>query len=210
MGILSLLRKNRRRAKAEIKAASTRAKAEVKSRSKAHARQAKLLARQEKGLLKAEQKGLKAKRKHERAMANTRVAELKAGRFNAGNVRRWLGAARLITPIALPLVYRLITMGQERVNEARAHKYGVSADQLAAFAGHGAPQKARIAGIRNSLDKATLPAGFIKDVKARLAELDAATDNAEYMTAQQRRRAHEGISRDIDQLTGQIQDKLRG
>lgn len=210
MGIFSALKKNRRRAKAEIKAASSRAKAEVKSRAKDRTHQQKLLAKQEKNLLRTERKGLKAKRKHERVMADNRIAELKAGRFNAKTVQRWMGAARLLTPLLLPLIYRGITAGQSRVTEARARKFGVSAEELASFVGHGAPLKARIAGIRKTVENnSALPSGFVKDVTARLDELDAATDNAEYMTAQQRRRAHAGVSHDIDQLTGQIQDKLQ-
>ena len=68
--------------------------------------------------------------------------------------------------------------------------------------------KARTAGIRNSLKDAQLPAGFKRDVKERLNELDSAIDNAEYMTEQQRQRAHRSISGEIDSLNDEIQSKL--
>ncbi|KQB83430.1 DUF6474 family protein [Corynebacterium lowii] len=209
MGILKNLSKRRARSKAQIKAAKTRAKAEVKANAKARKRQAKLLAKQEKGLLKAEHKGLKAKRKHERKMAENKLAQIQAGKFNADNVKRWTGAARLLTPIVLPLAYRALTALREQANSAKAQKLGVTTDQMAQFSGYGAPLKARIHGIMQSLEDSGLPSGFVHDVEDRLKELSASLDNAEYMTEEQRRRAHSSISRDIDQVTNEIQGRLK-
>lgn len=209
MGILKKIRKARREARAEIKAAKTRAKAEVKAADKAKHRQQKLLARQEKALIKSEEKGLKNRRKHEYKMAKKELERIKQGRFNKNNVKRYAGALRTAAPLLLPLLYRGITAAQREVEKKRAQKAGVSAEQLASFSGHGAPLKARTAGIRNSLKDAQLPAGFKRDVKERLNELDSAIDNAEYMTDQQRQRAHRSISGEIDSLNEEIQAKLR-
>ncbi|MDK8450308.1 DUF6474 family protein [Corynebacterium mastitidis] len=209
MGILKSLSKRRARSKAHIKAAKTKAKAEVKAQAKARQRQAKLLAKQEKGLLKAEHKGLKAKHKHERKMAENKLAQIQAGKFNADNVKRWTGAARLLAPIALPLIYRGLTALREQMNSARARKLGVTTDQMAQFSGYGAPLKARIHGIKQSLEGTGLPSGFVHDVEDRLEELSAAVDNAEYMTEEQRRRAHSSISHDIDQVTNEIQGRIK-
>lgn len=209
MGIMKKIRKARREARAEIKAAKTRAKAEVKAADKAKHRQQKLLARQEKALIKSEEKGLKKRRKHEYKMAKKELERIKEGRFNKNNVKRYAGALRTAAPLLLPLLYRGITAAQREVEKKRAQKAGVSAEQLASFSGHGAPLKARTAGIRNSLKDAQLPAGFKRDVKERLNELDSAIDNAEYMTDQQRQRAHRSISGEIDSLNEEIQSKLR-
>ncbi|KQB83397.1 DUF6474 family protein [Corynebacterium oculi] len=209
MGLLKNLSKRRARSKAQIKAAKTRAKAEVKAQAKARQRQAKLLAKQEKGLLKAEQKGLQAKRKHERKMAENKLAQIQAGKFNADNVKRWTGAARLLTPILLPLAYRGLTALREQTNSAQARRMGVTSDQMAQFSGYGAPLKARIHGIKESLKDSGLPSGFVRDVEDRLEELSASLDNAEYMTEEQRRRAHTSIARDIDQVTNEIQGRLK-
>lgn len=208
MGIMKKIRKARREARAEIKAAKTRAKAEVKAADKAKHRQQKLLARQEKALIKSEEKGLKKRRKHEYKMAKKELERIKQGRFNKDNVKRYAGALRTAAPLLLPLIYRGITAAQREVEKKRAQKAGVSAEQLASFSGHGAPLKARTAGIRNSLKDAQLPAGFKRDVKERLNELDSAIDNAEYMTDQQRSRAHRSISGEIDSLNDEIQAKL--
>ncbi|HIX79412.1 MAG TPA: hypothetical protein H9978_05655 [Candidatus Corynebacterium faecipullorum] len=208
MGIMKKIRKARREARAEIKAAKTRAKAEVKAADKAKHRQQKLLARQEKALIKSEEKGLKNRRKHEYKMAKKELERIRQGRFNKNNVKRYAGALRTAAPLLLPLIYRGITAAQREVEKKRAQKAGVSAEQLASFSGHGAPLKARTAGIRNSLKDAQLPAGFKRDVKERLSELDSAIDNAEYMTEQQRQRAHRSISGEIDSLNDEIQSKL--
>ena len=95
------------------------------------------------------------------------------------------------------------------MEKKRAQKAGVTADQLASFSGHGAPLKARTAGIRNSLKEANVPVGFKRDVKERLNELDSAIDNAEYMTDQQRQRTHRSISGEIDSINAEIQAKLQ-
>ncbi|WP_278756506.1 DUF6474 family protein [Corynebacterium stationis] len=209
MSLLKKFRKSRRAAKAELKAAKTKAKAEVKSADKARKRQQKLLANQEKQLVKSEEKGLKQRRKHELKLAKTELEKLRAGRFNTDNVKRYAGAARTATPLLLPLLYRAIVSGRQQFEQSRAKKAGVTTDQLASFAGHGASIKARTQGIRNTLDEnGSLPAGFKRDIKERLDDLDAAVDNAELMTPQQRRRAHSSINREIDMVTQEIQDRI--
>ena len=192
-----------------MKAAKTKAKAEVKSADKARKRQQKLLANQEKQLVKSEEKGLKQRRKHELKLAKTELEKLRAGRFNTDNVKRYAGAARTAAPLLFPLLYRAIVSGRQQFEQSRAKKAGVTTDQLASFAGHGASIKARTQGIRNTLDEnGSLPAGFKRDIKERLDDLDAAVDNAELMTPQQRRRAHSSINREIDMVTQEIQDRI--
>ena len=209
MSLLKKFRKSRRAAKAELKAAKTKAKAEVKSADKARKRQQKLLANQEKQLVKSEEKGLKQRRKHELKLAKTELEKLRAGRFNTDTVKRYAGAARTAAPLLLPLLYRAIVSGRQQFEQSRAKKAGVTTDQLASFAGHGASIKARTQGIRNTLDEnGSLPAGFKRDIKERLDDLDAAVDNAELMTPQQRRRAHSSINREIDMVTQEIQDRI--
>lgn len=208
MSILKNFRRSRAAAKAELKAAKTRAKSQVKAAEKATHHQQKLLAKQEKALIKSEEKGLKKRRKHEYKMAKQELEKIKAGRLNAGTITRYAGALRTAAPILLPLIYRGITALRGRAEEAKAKQAGVSSSQLASFTGHGASLKARIQGIRNSLDNTALPAGFQRDVKDRLKELDAAVDNAEFMTSQQRTRAHNTINNDIDTVTNEIQQRL--
>ncbi|MEJ5927888.1 DUF6474 family protein [Corynebacterium sp. H128] len=208
MGVFESIRKARAKTKAEVKAAKARAKAEVKVAQKDRIRQQKLLAQQEHKLIKAEQKGLKAKRKQEIKLAKTELAKRKAGKVNKNNVQRYVGVARMLAPLVLPLMYRGMTQAQELVNKQRAQKHGVTAAEMSQFAGHGASLKARITGLRKNVDEAPLPRGFKLDANERLDELDKAVDNAEFMTPEQRRRAHRSITSDLDMVAGQIQEKL--
>lgn len=208
MGILESIRKRRAKTKAEIKAAKVRAKTETKEAAKLDLKRAKLLAKQESNLLKAEKKGLKSKRKHERKLAEKELERQKSKGFTKEKVTSGMGAARLLVPLALPLIYRAATVGKEKINEARARQIGVSTDELAQFSGYGAPIKARLHGIKKSMEESKLMPGFILDARERLEELGDAVDNAEYMTPEQRRRAHRSISRDIDLLVGEIQERL--
>ncbi|GAA4795015.1 hypothetical protein FRX94_11050 [Corynebacterium canis] len=208
MGIFEAIRKSRARTKAEIKAAKVKAKEEVRQTAKLEARRSKLLAAQEKALLRAERRGLKAKRKHEQAMAKTTLAQMRAGRFNKATLLRYSAATRVLVPVLIPLAYRAITFGREQLLSMKAQRLGVTAHELAQYSGHGAPLKARIAGIRKSLENSKLPAGFVRDVNERLEQLDSAVDNSEYMTAEQRRRVHRSTSKDLDLLLQEVQQKI--
>lgn len=208
MGIFETIRSARAKTKAEIKAAEAKVKTEAKNKAKLDLKREKLIAQQEINLLKAEKTGLKARRKHELKMSKQLLAEKKAGKFNKNNVKRWTGTARMLTPLLLPLVYRLSTEVRDQLVQGRARRAGVTPEQLSKYAGHGASLKARIQGVRDTAAKSHLPQGFVLDVKERLDELDTAVDNSEYMTPQQRQRAHQSIERDLQQVSEQIQDRL--
>lgn len=210
MGVLGKIRKARLKTKAEIKAAKARAKKEAKEASKLAYKREKLLAQQEKNLLKADRKGLKAKQKHERKRAQQELERIKEGKLNKRTAKRYAGAARTLAPLLIPVIYRGITWAKEQRIQSRSQKLGVRPDQLSQFNGHGAPVKARIAGISNNVQESDLPRGFVIDVEDRLKELSAAVDNAEYMTIEQRRRAHASINKDLDQIISEIDTKLKG
>lgn len=208
MGIWKSIRAARTKRKAEIKAAKARARQEVKSAAKLELKKDKFLASQEKRLLKEEKKGQKVQRKHELQLAKAELAKRQAGRFNKDRVVRYTTAARAIAPFLVPLVYRGVTAAREQINSSRAQKLGITTEELSKFAGHGASLKARIAGMRKSVSVSSLPKGFVKDVNDRLDELNAAVDNAEFMTPEHRIRTHRSITKDLDALASQIQDKI--
>lgn len=208
MGIFSSIRKRRVKDQKNIKAAQSRARQEAKEGARGQQRREKLLAGLEKDLIKSEEKGLKQQRKHEEKLAKQEYEKIRAGRLNPDRVNRWIKAARLATPVLLPLAYRAITAGREQVVSSKARRSGLSTEQLAQFSGHGADLKARIEGVRGTLDDTKLSAGFRRDVNDRLDELHTAADNAEFMTPDQRRRALNAINRDIDTVAQDIQNKL--
>lgn len=209
MGILKKIRKSRTAAKAEIKAAKVRARQEVKEGAALQLKREKLLSKAEKNLLKEEKKGLKAKRKHDRKMAENTLEQMKQGRVNSKNMARWTGVARLALPMLIPVFYRAITSAREQLVSAKASRVGVSPEQLAQYSGHGAELKARIHGVRQTVEQGNHPTGFTLDVKDRLDTLTTAVDNAEFMTSDQRRRAHSSISNDLGSITQEIQDRIR-
>lgn len=208
MGILNNILKRRTAAQKEIRSAQSRARQEVKEDARARARREKLLTDLEKKLVKTEQKGLKKKRKHELELAKQEYEKIQAGKINPARVSSWIGAARVATPVLLPLIYRGVTLAREQLVNARANREGLTAEQLAQYSGHGASQKARLDGIRAELEKSGLPVGYRRDAEARIEELVVATNNAEYMSPDQRRRALAAVNRDIDKLAQEIQAQI--
>ncbi len=209
MGFVKKLRKASKDKKIATKAAKVKAKAEVKSAAKLKKQQEKLLSNQQKRVLKLEQTGAKRKQKHERKLAKQELAIAKAGRFNKDTVKRYLGAARLLLPLATPLFYRLLTGGKQQLENRRARALGVSPDRLSEFSGHGAPLHAKLATLEKYLETANVPSGFKKDVDKRIKELHTALDNAENLMPEQRKRTHSSITKDIERLSSEIQARLK-
>ncbi|MFC5938059.1 DUF6474 family protein [Corynebacterium choanae] len=208
MGLFSRLLTRRAKNKAMYKAAKQHAKSEVREGTKLALRQQKLLTKERKLLEKQHHKNLKAKQKHNERMAKATYKQLKAGSFNAQTVRRYTGAARLLAPLLLPLAYRGITWAREQLVKQEASRHGVSADKLAQYSGLGAPLKARIEQLRETVNNAPLPSGFQRDIDSRLDKLIAATNNADSMGTTQRNRIHQAISEDLETVTGDVHRKL--
>lgn len=208
MGFLKKLRKARTEKKAALKAAQARAVAEVKYQAKHQLHLEKLLAAQQRKLAKQEHKAQKATRKHETKMAKTALEKAKAGRFNATRVLRYSAALKALAPLALPIIYRGIVAFQEQSMQNRAKRLGITVDELASFSGHGSELKATIAGMRKMLEQFSVTDGFKIDVQDRLTELEKAVSNAEFMTPEQRKRAHHSIANDLDQLNREILAKI--
>ena len=133
--------------------------------------------------------------------------------LTSDKAKGWVGAARLLLPVALPIGYRLMTFVQNRGQDASARQFGVSGDAVASHHGNRAPLRARIEGIHGSLDrleksKASGTAGFVKDARNRLDLLADANETSEHMTPDQRRRAHVSISAELDGIDSEIMGKM--
>lgn len=208
MGIFKAIHAARARTKAEIKAAKTRAKSEAKQAARLDLKRAKLLSRQEKLLLNTEKKALRSRRKHERKMAKDILANRRQGVINRKNLSRWSGAARFALPLLLPLFYRIATTARQQLDST---ENGTDTN----YPGSHEPEQhtaqelnSRITTIENDLTNPKLPQGFITDVQARLEELKLAIKNTADMAPQQRRRAQTTISRDLNLVSDQIEDRL--
>ncbi|GAB3076596.1 DUF6474 family protein [Corynebacterium aquatimens] len=210
MGLFEAIRKARAKTKAEIKAAEAHARQAAKEEAKNDKRTAKLLDKAEKRLLKEEKQGLKRKRKHEADLAKKELQKIREGGLTKKKAKQWVGAARILLPVLIPLAYRAITQYQDRQISQRAQAAGLSTNEMARFSTEGAELKGRIRAVRDSLDDSNgkLNDSFRTDVEVRLDELETAVNNVEQMNNEQRRLAHESIDRDINRLTAEIHQKL--
>lgn len=170
-------------------------------------------------LTKAERKALpKAERKTlEKAEKKAKKAGKKGGKgkgadagpdpVTGATVKRYIGIARVVVPIAAPLVYQAVGEARSRWDDHKARRLGVAPEQLADFSGRGAAIYARIhhlalsvrdLGARRGDDRETT--AFVEDATTRLADLEAAVRSAEQMPASRRRNAHAAVSDELDRL----------
>lgn len=210
---MGLFTKRKRRAdrKAEAKALERKAVLEAKlgarnerKRDRAQARTHRDVAKQQISTLKAEEKAaLKAAEKAEREL------------FSAGQIKKYLGVARVLIPVLAPLAYRAATFLRGQLDSRRAHRLGIGLNQLGDFTGHGARLQARITGAESALTEIADNAGkdtetrqFITASQDRLNSLNAAVRTAEQMPAPRRRAVHTSISNELSGLEADVLARL--
>ncbi|WP_018331657.1 DUF6474 family protein [Actinomycetospora chiangmaiensis] len=153
---------------------------------------------------------LAAERRAEAAEAEkARAAE--DAHLTGATVKRWIGIARIVVPIAAPLVYQAVGAARSRLDEQRARRFGVAPDELSSFSGRGTALYARTHNLANSVREierrregdADVRA-FARDARDRLSDLEAAVRSAEQMPAARRRRAHLAVSDELDRLEARL------
>ncbi|WP_137875191.1 DUF6474 family protein [Rhodococcus sp. Q] len=202
---MGLFRKRKTRAtrRAEAKALKHKAKLEAKHGARNGRKKLRSETKSAKKVEKAQLATLKAQ---EKAASKTGIT--------ASQVKRYLGIARLLTPVLLPLVYRGTVLARTQLDQQRAHRLGVAPEELGAYTGHGARLSARIAGAERTADEIAKrqpdadTAKFTAAVRGRLAELDTAVHAAELMPAQRRKSAHLAISTELDGVEADLLAKL--
>ncbi|MFJ1458989.1 DUF6474 family protein [Nocardia sp. N2S4-5] len=204
-------RKGRADRKAEAKALKHKAALEAKlgarnerKRNRAEIRAQRDVAKQQIATLKAEEKAaLKKAEKAERDL------------LSAGQVKKYLGVARVLIPVLAPLAYRAATFVRGQLDTRRAHRLGIGLDQLTDFSGHGAKLQARVANAEAALDKIAAKgkddddAGkFVTATRDRLESLTAAVRTAEQMPPQRRRAVHTSISHELSGIEADVLARL--
>ncbi|WP_280255161.1 DUF6474 family protein [Nocardia wallacei] len=214
-------RKGRADRKAEAKALKHKAALEAKlgarnerKRHRAEIRAQREVAKQQIATLKAEEKAaLKRAEKAERDL------------LSAGQVKKYLGVARVLIPVLAPLAYRAATFVRGQLDTRRAHRLGIGLDQLTDFSGHGAKLQARIANADAAIgeiaakgisakgiaakDKDDDDAGkFVTATRDRLESLTAAVRTAEQMPPQRRRAVHTSISHELSGIEADVLARL--
>lgn len=170
------------------------------------------------GLLRRRANGEKEQRRAARADRKLAESRQKAGKkakkADAGpepitgtTVKRYIGIARVVVPVLVPLVYQAVGQARSRWDDHKARQLGVAPEQLADFSGRGAALYARIhhlalsvrdLGTRRGDDRET--GSFVDDARNRLADLEAAVRSAEQMPPSRRRTAHTAVSEELDRL----------
>ena len=208
MGIFESIRKARAKTKAEIKAAEARARKLAKEEAKMDLRTAQLLDKAEKRLIKEEKKGLKRKRKHEKDLAKAHLKRIEESGLTKKKAKNFVGGARVLVPVLLPLAYKAWTSYSQSRIDNRAASMGLTSQDLARHSGRGAELKARIEALRTNVENdQSLPTGFGNDARVRLDNLDQAVRNAEHASPEQQRLAHNSIEQDLTDLAAEVNEK---
>ncbi|NLE78966.1 MAG: hypothetical protein GX610_05170 [Rhodococcus sp.] len=214
---MALFKKRSSRAtrKAEAKALKHKAELEAKLSAKNERKRDKAVVKSQKKAEKAEKKTHKKVEKAE--LANLKAQEKAAAKkgLSVSNVKKYLGVARLLTPVLLPIAYRAATAVRGQIDTKRAHKLGVGVDELGDFTGHGGRLSARISGAEKSVkdilghkpDDAETRA-FASATRDRLNDLNTAVRAAEQMPPARRKSAHAAISSELDGVEADLLARL--
>ncbi|WP_430335038.1 DUF6474 family protein [Rhodococcus sp. ACT016] len=206
---MGLFKKRKRRAtrKAEAKALKHKAKLEAKLGAKNDRKKHRADAKAQQKVDKAQIATLKAQEK-----AAVKAAEKG---LTVTQLRRYLGVARLLAPVVVPIAYRGATALRGQIDSQRAQRMGIGVDQLGEYTGHGAKLSARIAGAEKSVDEiVTRHPGdaetqqFASAIRSRLTDLGTAVNAAEQMPAARRKQAHHAISAELDGVEADILARL--
>ncbi len=206
---MGLFTKRKRRAtrKAEAKALKHKAKLEAKLGAKNARKKLRSDSKAQKKVDKAQIAALKAQEK-----AAVKAAEKG---LTVTQLRRYLGVARLLAPVVVPIAYRGATALRGQIDNQRAQRMGIAVDQLGEYTGHGAKLSARIAGAENSVDEIVIrhpgdaeTQQFATAIRARLGDLGTAVHAAEQMPPARRKQAHHAISAELDGVEADILARL--
>lgn len=209
-------RKSRATRRAEARAIKTKAKLEARLSAKNEARRYKAAQKAENKAVKAQLRALRESDRTALKIAQTELQAAKEGKlFAPGRIRRALTVARLIAPIAVPLVYRASISARGIIDERRADRLGVPLSQLGQFSGQGAELSARISGAEHSLrlvaekkPKDAETKQFVTAITDRLGDLAAAVTAAENMPTTRRRAAHTAIATQLDGIDADLMARL--
>lgn len=209
---MGLFKKSKRRStrKAEAKALKHKAKVEAKLGHKSERNRVRVANKIDKKVSKAQISSLKAQEK----VANVAAQKAARDRLSVGQVKKYLGVARVLAPVLAPIAYRGATYVRGQIDNRRARQLGVGVEQLGDFAGHGAKLTARIANAEKSTADIVArnshndTAAFADATHQRLADLSTAVTAAEQMPAQRRRNAHQAISNELAGIEADLLARL--
>ncbi|WP_328389762.1 DUF6474 family protein [Nocardia sp. NBC_00416] len=205
-------RKRRPSRRAEAKALKHKAAIEAKLGAKNDRKHQRAQARSQDKVAKAQVAALQAE---EKAALET-AARAKRDPFGPGQVKKYIGVARVLVPVLAPLAYRGATWVRGQLDARRARELGIGVSQLGDYAGHGGRLQARIGNTEAALDKiANGNTGkdkgtqqFVSDARNRLDALTAAVRTADQMPAARRRSVHASIATELSRIEADVLARL--
>ena len=213
-----------RKARREEKRAKKMDKLSQKS-SKRDRKGEKALAKQERATLKREGKVLAkdrklaekidaAGRKHEYQLAEMELKKLDGTKIGKEDLQRWLGLAKIATPVLLPMIYKLVSNAQSSDSGSAAGAVDLKSAGINAT-GPGAALGVRIVRLEQTLDQLEVNRGgerevtdFVASTRTRLQDLRAAVEAAETTPTAQRREVHSSISGELDRINKDVFARL--
>lgn len=201
-------RKRRPSRRAEAKALKHKAALEAKLAAKNDRKQRRAENRTQKKVAKAQIAALQAEEK----AALKAAAKAERDPFSVGQVKKYIGVARILVPVLAPLAYRGATFVRGQLDNRKAHQLGIGVEQLGEYTGHGARLHARIANTEAALDKVGDNNGeadkFVAATRNRLEALTAAVRTADQMPAQRRRAVHNSIATELTGIESDVLARL--
>ncbi|BDT84314.1 hypothetical protein GV791_23720 [Nocardia cyriacigeorgica] len=201
-------RKRRPSRRAEAKALKHKAALEAKLAAKNDRKQRRAENRTQKKVAKAQIAALQAEEK----AALKAAAKAERDPFSVGQVKKYIGVARILVPVLAPLAYRGATFVRGQLDNRKAHQLGIGVEQLGEYTGHGARLHARIANTEAALDKVGGNNGeadkFVAATRNRLEALTAAVRTADQMPAQRRRAVHNSIATELTGIESDVLARL--
>ncbi|MFT3716434.1 MAG: DUF6474 family protein [Gordonia sp. (in: high G+C Gram-positive bacteria)] len=220
-------RKQRRSAaKAEKKATEQKARIQVRAGADEQNRALrKQLKTQRKHLKKSEREQRrtakttsKAQQKAASAEAKNLAAQAKAaekqGLLHPTKVKRYLSVAKMLAPIAGPVIYRGSIAARQQINELQARRAGVPSHLLNQYGGPTAAQRARIDQTRATTERVAAQettdegVAFVQAMNGRLDNLVIAADAADTMPPTQRRAAQRAIDNELTAIDNDLLARL--
>ncbi|MEU1984654.1 DUF6474 family protein [Nocardia sp. NPDC019395] len=203
-------RKRRPSRRAQAQALKHKAAMEAKLGAKNERKRHRTEARAQRKVAKAQVAALQAE---EKAALKT-AARAERDPFSPGQVKKYLGVARVLVPVLAPLAYRGATYVRGQLDARRAKQLGVGVNQLGEYAGHGGRLQARISHTEAALDKITNGNGgkdtqqFVTSARSRLDALTSAVRTADQMPAARRRSVHASIATELSKIEADVLARL--
>ncbi|GGL25747.1 DUF6474 family protein [Nocardia jinanensis] len=203
-------RKRRPSRRAEAKALKHKAAMEAKLGAKNDRKRQRADARSQQKVAKAQVATLQAEEK----AALKAAARAERDPFGPGQIKKYIGVARVLVPVLAPLAYRGATYLRGQLDARRAKQLGVGVDRLGDYAGHGGRLQARIGNTEAALGKIADGKNgkdtqqFVTGTRNRLDALTAAVRTADQMPAARRRAVYASITTELSRIEADVLARL--